>query len=321
MNKLFFWRQTEDSYIDEKEKKERKKYTKDGERRYKYLAAKVVRFYYIAFSVTILIVLTTFTIAISNANHYDVVDSGDGVESEQKMAGTTMFLADRTYHPNTNQAEFLFQVSREPIYQKQPIQMIVAERKSQKELKSKLLELNEEYMLVIVSDVPANWKEIVFDFGENELVVDTSTEVKTSHLLTKGDEEIIKEGEMKQVSFFFSDLETPQTKGYSNMTDDDYLRYYAEKQIDAADELMTRYAKDIKTLEKDVKHMDKQIEQLKEDKKYQTETTQLETDQSIKSIQSEQEKIRSKVQETKLGIKQLNDRKGKLEEWLSDHPS
>ncbi|EGK9572746.1 hypothetical protein HB952_11300 [Listeria welshimeri] len=321
MNKLFFWRQTEDSYIDEKEKKERKKYTKDGERRYKYLAAKVVRFYYIAFSVTILIVLTTFTIAISNANHYDVVDSGDGVESEQKMAGTTMFLADRTYHPNTNQAEFLFQVSREPIYQKQPIQMIVAERKSQKELKSKLLELNEEYMLVIVSDVPENWKEIVFDFGENELVVDTSTEVKTSHLLTKGDEEIIKEGEMKQVSFFFSDLETPQTKGYSNMTDDDYLRYYAEKQIDAADELMTRYAKDIKTLEKDVKHMDKQIEQLKEDKKYQTETTQLETDQSIKSIQSEQEKIRSKVQETKLGIKQLNDRKGKLEEWLSDHPS
>ncbi|EHO5110667.1 hypothetical protein KLP99_002897 [Listeria monocytogenes] len=321
MNKLFFWRQTEDSYIDEKEKKERKKYTKDGERRYKYLAAKVVRFYYIAFSVTILIVLTTFTIAISNANHYDVVDSGDGVESEQKMAGTTMFLADRTYHPNTNQAEFLFQVSREPIYQKQPIQMIVAERKSQKELKSKLLELNEEYMLVIVSDVPENWKEIVFDFGENELVVDTSTEVKTSHLLTKGDEEIIKEGEMKQVSFFFSDLETPQTKGYSNMTDDDYLRYYAEKQIDAADELMTRYAKDIKTLEKDVKHMDKQIVQLKEDKKYQTETTQLETDQSIKSIQSEQEKIRSKVQETKLGIKQLNDRKGKLEEWLSDHPS
>lgn len=321
MNKLFFWRQTEDSYIDEKEKKEREKYTKDGERRYKYLAAKVVRFYYIAFSVTILIVLTTFTIAISNANHYDVVDSGDGVESEQKMAGTTMFLADRTYHPNTNQAEFLFQVSREPIYQKQPIQMIVAERKSQKELKSKLLELNEEYMLVIVSDVPENWKEIVFDFGENELVVDTSTEVKTSHLLTKGDEEIIKEGEMKQVSFFFSDLETPQTKGYSNMTDDDYLRYYAEKQIDAADELMTRYAKDIKTLEKDVKHMDKQIVQLKEDKKYQTETTQLETDQSIKSIQSEQEKIRSKVQETKLGIKQLNDRKGKLEEWLSDHPS
>ncbi|MBC1453259.1 hypothetical protein HB790_14075 [Listeria welshimeri] len=321
MNKLFFWRQTEDSYIDEKEKKERKKYTKDGERRYKYLAAKVVRFYYIAFSVTILIVLTTFTIAISNANHYDVVDSGDGVESEQKMAGTTMFLADRTYHPNTNQAEFLFQVSREPIYQKQPIQMIVAERKSQKELKSKLLELNEEYMLVIVSDVPENWKEIVFDFGENELVVDTSTEVKTSHLLTKGDEEIIKEGEMKQVSFFFSDLETPQTKGYSNMTDDDYLRYYAEKQIDAADELMTRYAKDIKTLDKDVKHMDKQIVQLKEDKKYQTETTQLETDQSIKSIQSEQEKIRSKVQETKLGIKQLNDRKGKLEEWLSDHPS
>lgn len=321
MNKLFFWRQTEDSYVDEKEKKERKKYTKDGERRYKYLAAKVVRFYYIAFSVTILIVLTTFTIAISNANHYDVVDSGDGVESEQKMAGTTMFLADRTYHPNTNQAEFLFQVSREPIYQKQPIQMIVAERKSQKELKSKLLELNEEYMLVIVSDVPENWKEIVFDFGENELVVDTSTEVKTSHLLTKGDEEIIKEGEMKQVSFFFSDLETPQTKGYSNMTDDDYLRYYAEKQIDAADELMTRYAKDIKTLDKDVKHMDKQIVQLKEDKKYQTETTQLETDQSIKSIQSEQEKIRSKVQETKLGIKQLNDRKGKLEEWLSDHPS
>lgn len=321
MNKLFFWRQTEDSYIDEKEKKERKKYTKDGERRYKYLAAKVVRFYYIAFSVTILIVLTTFTIAISNANHYDVVDSGDGVESEQKMAGTTMFLADRTYHPNTNQAEFLFQVSREPIYQKQPIQMIVAERKSQKELKSKLLELNEEYMLVIVSDVPENWKEIVFDFGENELVVDTSTEVKTSHLLTKGDEEIIKEGEMKQISFFFSDLETPQTKGYSNMTDDDYLRYYAEKQIDAADELMTRYAKDIKTLDKDVKHMDKQIVQLKEDKKYQTETTQLETDQSIKSIQSEQEKIRSKVQETKLGIKQLNDRKGKLEEWLSDHPS
>lgn len=321
MNKLFFWRQTEDSYIDEKEKKERKKYTKDGERRYKYLAAKVVRFYYIAFSVTILIVLTTFTIAISNANHYDVVDSGDGVESEQKMAGTTMFLADRTYHPNTNQAEFLFQVSREPIYQKQPIQMIVAERKSQKELKSKLLELNEEYMLVIVSDVPENWKEIVFDFGENELIVDTSTEVKTSHLLTKGDEEIIKEGEMKQVSFFFSDLETPQTKGYSNMTDDDYLRYYAEKQIDAADELMTRYAKDIKTLDKDVKHMDKQIVQLKEDKKYQTETTQLETDQSIKSIQSEQEKIRSKVQETKLGIKQLNDRKGKLEEWLSDHPS
>ncbi|ECW7471467.1 hypothetical protein F3246_15020 [Listeria monocytogenes] len=321
MNKLLFWRQTEDSYIDEKEKKERKKYTRDGERRYKYLAAKVVRFYYIAFSISILIVLTTFTIAITNASHYDVVDSGSGVDTERKLAGTTMFLADRTYHPNTNQAEFLFQVSREPIYQKQPIQMVVAERKTKKELKSKLLELSEEYMLVIVNDIPENWKEIVFDFGENELLVDTNTEVKTSHLLTKDDEEIIKEGEMKQCSFFFSELKTPQTKGYSNMSDDDYLRYYADKQIDAADELMTKYAKDIQTLDKDVEHMDKQIEQLKDDKKYQTETTQLETDQSIKSIQSEQDKIRSKVQETKLGIKQLNDRKGKLEEWLSDHPA
>ncbi|MDT0067300.1 hypothetical protein QJV38_14120 [Listeria cossartiae subsp. cayugensis] len=321
MNKLLFWRQTEDVYIDEKEKKERKKYTKDGERRYKYLAAKVVRFYYIAFSISILIVLTTFTIAIFNANKYDVVDSGNGVEAEQKMAGTTLFLADRTYHPNTNQAEFLFQVSREPIYQKQPIQMVVAERKTKKELKSKLLELSEEYMLVIVNDVPENWKEIVFDFGENELFIDTNTEVKTSHLLTKGNEEIIKEGEMKQCAFSFSELKTPKEKGHSNMTDDDYLRYYAEKQIEAADDLMIKYAKDITALEKDVEHMDNQIEQLKGDKKYQTETTQLETDNSIKSIQNEQGKIHEKVQETKLGIKQLNDRKGKLEEWISDHPS
>ncbi len=307
--------------MDEQAKKERKKYTKDGERRYKYLAAPVVRFYYAAFAVTVMIVLSTFIIAITNASHYDVVDSGEGEGTVQKMAGTSLFLADRTYHPNTHQAEFLFQVSREPLYQKQPIQMVAAERKTRKELKSKLLELNEEYILVIVSDVPDEWKEIVFDFGENELYVDTNAEVKTDYLLTEGDDEIIKEGEFKQCTFSFSAEKTEVTKGYSSMTDDDYLRYYAEKQITAAEDLMVKYDKDISRLEDDVKHMDKQIKQLTEDKKYQTEVTKEETDQSIETIQSEQEKIETKVQETKLGIQQLDARKGKLEEWLSDHPA
>ncbi len=307
--------------MDEQAKKERKKYTKDGERRYKYLAAPVVRFYYTAFAVTVMIVLSTFVIAITNASHYDVVDSGEGEDTVQKMAGTSLFLADRTYHPNTHQAEFLFQVSREPLYQKQPIQMVAAERKTRKELKSKLLELNEEYILVIVSDVPDEWKEIVFDFGENELYVDTNAEVKTDYLLTEGDDEIIKEGEFKQCTFSFSAEKTEVTKGYSSMTDDDYLRYYAEKQITAAEDLMVKYDKDISRLEDDVKHMDKQIKQLTEDKKYQTEVTKEETDQSIETIQSEQEKIETKVQETKLGIQQLDARKGKLEEWLIDHPA
>ncbi len=321
VNKLFFWKKTEEDYLSEQAKKERKKYTKNGERKFKYLAAPVVKFYYTAFVLTLMVLLITFVLAVVNAGHYDVVDNGEGKDTMQKMAGTSIFLTDRTYHANTHQAEFLFQISREPLYQKQPIQMVVAEKKTKKELKSKQLELNEEYLLVIVNDVPEDWKEMVFDFGENELYVDTDAEVKTDFLLTKDDDAIIKKGEFKQCTFSYSSEKTKVTKGYSSMSDDDYLRYYAEKQITAAEKLMVQYQKDINKLKKDVNHMDEQIKQLIDDKKYQTEVTQEDTDQSIKVIQTEQGKMESKVQETRLGIKQLDARKGKLEEWLNDHPA
>ncbi|MCD2208585.1 hypothetical protein [Listeria booriae] len=320
MQFLFFWKK-DDDYLEEERRKERKKYNRKGERRYKYLASGVVKYYVIGFVFTLLVIISTVGLGIMNSNHYEMVDSGNGPENVQKLAGTNMFLADRTYHPNTHQAEYLFQIEREAIYQKQPIQMIAVERKTGKQLPSRMIELNEEYMLVIVSDIPDDWREVVIDVGENELYVDTSAKVKTGYLLTKEDDDIIKKGTFKQGTFSFSEEKTPVRKGYSSMSTDDYLRYYADRQIKAADKLMLKYQKNIVKMNEDVAHMNKQVKELEEDKKYQIDTVKQETDQDIKSIRSQQEKLKVKVEEIKLGIRQLDARKGKLVEWLQDHPA
>ncbi|WP_088816458.1 hypothetical protein [Listeria goaensis] len=319
MYKLRFW-QREDG-LSEKERKERKKYNKKGERKFKFLQAKIVRFYYIAFALTVIILVSTVSMILVNAGKLDIEDSGSGSENQQKMAGTTLFLADRTYHPNTHQAEFLFQVTREPLYQKQPIELLVTEKKTKKELPSEWLELNEEYMLVVVSDIPDNWKELVFDMGEHELYVDERAEVKTDYLLTERSQDIIQKGEFMQITFAFSQDKTRQTSGKPNQSEEDYLRYYATRQMTSADDYMYHYRQEIKKMKQDIAHMDTQIKELKEDQKYQTEKQQEQSNQDITSIQHEQDRLQEKVSDTKLGIQQLERRKEKLQNWLTDHPA
>lgn len=320
MQFLFFWRK-KPSFWEEEARQEQKKYTKKGERKYKYLQSKIIRFYHIAFVLTALVLLATFSIAVINAGKFNTEDSGSGAKNQLRLAGTEMFLADRTYRPNTHSAEFLFQIKREPIYQKQPMQMVVAEKKTRQKLPSKLIELNEEYMLVVVQDIPEKWKEIVIDIGENELYVDTNSEVKTDYLLTKDKSEIVKTGEWKQGAFHFSKEKTPSKNISSPLDEEGYLRYYAERQVQAADRLADGYEADMDRLNQNIKHMDKQIASLESDKKYQTDKQQEMTNSDIKSIKGQQEGMRGKLSEMKLGIKQLMARKGKLVEWLRDHPA
>lgn len=319
MNPFNIFNKSEDVF-EQEQRKEAKKYDKQGERKFKHLTSKIVSFYHLTFALSVVVVVVTIALALVNVTDYDITDSGEGSENSQRMAGTTLFLADRTYHSNTHQAEFLFQKDREAIYQKEPIEMIVSERKTKQELTHRIIELNEEYMLVIVSDVPDNWQELVMDMGEYELYVDTNSEVKTDYLLTKDEEQLIKKGEMKQVAFSFANQQTPDKKGDANMSDEDYLRYYSVRQIEAANRLIDTYEKSIKTLQADIKHMTKQVDLLKEDKTYQVASAQEQTDQDMTTIEKQQEKFQEKISETELGIKKLDARKDKLNAWLSDHP-
>lgn len=319
MNPFNFFKKSEDIF-EQEQRKEAKKYDKQGERKYKLLTDKIVTFYHVMFSLSAFVIIGTIVLALINVTDYDVADSGEGAKNSQRMAGTTLFLADRTYHSNTHQAEFLFQKDRDAIYQKEPIEMIVSERQTKQELTHRVIELNEEYMLVIVSDVPEKWQEIVMDMGEYELYIDTNSEVKTDYLLTKDEEQLIQKGDMRQVAFSFSKKSTPDHAGDADMSDEDYLRYYSHRQIKSADRLIKNYKKSIDTLSIDIDHMKKQVTLLNEDKTYQVTKSQEKTNQDIDTIQKQQEQFKEKISETQLGIKQLDARKGKLKEWLSDHP-
>lgn len=314
--RLFEFLKKEDDFFILEEKKT--KLNKMGEQRYKYLSNGIIKFYYMGGIISLFILALTLSLAVINMNQFDTRDSGD---SRVTLSGTTLFLVDRAYHPNTREVQFLFQIHRRSLYRKQPIEMVVAERRSRQELPSRILELGEEYILIIVSEVEDNWREIVIDLGEREMRMDRNQQIQTDFLLSNAENRVISFGDFKQGTFFFSRENTPTQLAQENMTDLDYLRYYAIRQIEIASDLIENHIEDIFLLEEVILDMYDQIRMLENAKQYQTTTQQQNTKSDIRVIESEQGRTRNMIQDIYSGIEQLMERVDILEQWLADHPS
>ncbi|KGL46345.1 hypothetical protein EP56_01780 [Listeriaceae bacterium FSL A5-0209] len=296
-----------------------RRYDKTGERRFKFLKKKWSKFLYTMAGLTVVVFLLTFGCIIFNLNKIEVTDSGHGAKTVQRMAGTSLFLVDRMYEPKTHQAAFLFQIEREALYQKQPIELRVGERKTQVELPSEWIPISDEYGLVLIQDVPEDWRQFMIDIGETERFVDESVKVSTSYLLSPDGEKMIQEGDMKQVFFGFTKEETPQLKSVVANTKREYTRYFTERQIQGAEKRKEEYAQAAKQLAKDIDSLKKQQVSLTEDKKYQIEEKQKETDQRIESTTSKMVSYQEKIKELELGIQQLTRTQEKLRQWLQEN--
>ncbi|MBC2057985.1 hypothetical protein HCJ57_15775 [Listeria booriae] len=284
----------------------------------KHLSNKGVMFPYIMAVITVLFVISVATCTFLFGTPFQAKDTGTGSENQVRLAGTSMFIVQKTIDEKTHRAEVLYQINRASLYQKQPLFALAAEQKNEIELPSKLVSISDDYVLLVIDDIPDNWRELVIDVGEYKVDDSQDDRVDTDYLLTKETKKTKKKEDDSFVKgvFNIAQKKMPDTKNLEALSDKQYILKYATLQIKSANGRIAKWEKDIVSMKEQIGDFTKQIQRLEKDKGLNTTKENQEMEADVTSVQRAIEKKERSIESRKEAIAEVQEKIKKLEEKI-----
>lgn len=239
-----------------------------------------------------------------------IVDAGIGQKSVAEVGKTEVMIVDKTINPKTHYGEIIFRVDQPVTEVGITYEAVVGENETKGLVSSKLSKIHDQYYLLQIHKIPDKWRQLVVDFGY--------TSVEKPKLNTNYDvenvEEILKKKEEKteQATFIFDYRKMSTDKKLANKSMDSYIIQVTEIEMKNVDKLLKKIEEDCNVLDKEIQLFIKKIEELTDQKAFQTEEQQKNTDAEIDNLHREISSYESAVLDMEKQSDHLKEKKQKL---------
>ncbi|MDF2855271.1 MAG: hypothetical protein K0Q87_1122 [Neobacillus sp.] len=277
-------------------------------------------FYYGMGAATILVALFLLVNILSYQKTH-IEDSGIGNKSLLTLQSVDLNIISEMYNPKNNYAQILISASNSDdngsLYK---VESIVSELSSRAQLKSKLVQVTDQYYVLKIYNLPDDFEQVVIDIGvfnldNNEQVSD----VDLSNLLTSsaknsnsnsGDN--FEQGTWKLSGVHMKKTSIrPEPKDY-------YTILYTKLEQENAYKIINNINKVILSDKESSAKLQRQIKSLKESERYQTDEEIKNTEDNISNLKSSVSQIEDGIKDQMTLKNQLEDKIEKLELQRSD---
>lgn len=277
-----------------------------------FLNGKAKYFYYVMGCIT----LFCFAFLIVKIVTYEegvAEDSGTGEKSELSLGDDSIQMISRKYNPNNHYMEILVQVQSE-VSMDQQVDMIVTDGKEKRKLKKNWMQVTDQYYVLGVPNVPADWAVLFIDVGVIILPDNQEVQVDLDNLLGGESGEKQENGATvyqdlwtvtRDKTEIQRDLE-PQSEPY-------YVIKYSELEIQESNKKLKEMDTFISDLEKEIKETKEKIVTLEGEERYQTTSEMEKTEQTIHQLESQISAAENEISSEQVAQKELQEKIEKLQ--------
>ncbi|MBF2356023.1 hypothetical protein [Listeria seeligeri] len=277
-----------------------------------FLNGKAKYFYYVMGCIT----LFCFAFLIVKIVTYEegvAEDSGTGEKSELSLGDASIQMISRKYNPNNHYMEILVQVQSE-VSMDQQVDMIVTDGKEKRKLKKNWMQVTDQYYVLGVPNVPADWAVLFIDVGVIILPENQEVQVDLDNLLGGESGEKQENGATvyqdlwtvtRDKTEIQRDLE-PQSEPY-------YVIKYSELEIQESNKKLKEMDTFISDLEKEIKETKEKIVTLEGEERYQTTSEMEKTEQTIHQLESQISAAENEISSEQVAQKELQEKIEKLQ--------
>lgn len=252
-------------------------------------------------------------------------DSGTGEKSELSLGDASIQMISRKYNPNNHYMEILVQVQSE-VSMDQQVDMIVTDGKKKRKLQKNWMQVTDQYYVLGVPNVPADWAVLFIDVGVIILPENQKVQVDLDNLLGGESGEKQENGATVYQDLWTvtrdktevqRDLE-PQSEPY-------YVIKYSELEIQESNKKLKEMDTFISDLEKEIKETKEKIVTLEGEERYQTTSEMEKTEQTIHQLESQISAAENEISSEQAAQKELQEKMEKLQlrkddqqKWLNE---
>ncbi|WP_088816334.1 MULTISPECIES: hypothetical protein [Listeria] len=266
-----------------------------------YLGGKTKYFYYGMALVTVFVFSWLGYKVLTYQTSLDT-DSGVGVPSQLALNTTTVQMISRQYNPHNQYLEILVQAKSEDFQWNEKLETIVTEGEEKQRLPHTFLRVTDQYYVLGVKNVPADWHVIYIDVGLIVAPENRQVDVDLGNLLgEKGAQKQADGTTVYQDLWTLNHEKTKRDVTLQPKTESDYVIQYTQLEIQESQKLIQKIDTYMANVKKEQKRVKNEIEKLQQEERYQTETEIENTEDTIHNLQANVAQLEAdrKKQQTK----------------------
>lgn len=278
-----------------------------------FLHGKAKYFYYVMGIIT----LFCFSILLVKIVTYEegiAEDSGIGKKSELHLEEASIQMISRKYNPTNRYLEILVQVKQDVVDLNKRTEVLVTEGGKKQKLEKEWLQVTDQYYVLGVPNVPADWAVLFIDVGVIIFPENQAVEVELDNLLGgMNGEKQEKDTTVYQDLWTVTKEKTTIQRNLQPQSEPYYVIKYSELEIQESNKKVKEIDRYIAELEKDMDKTETKINTLEGEKRYQITSEREKTDQTIHRLESQIDASSDKIASEKMAKKELQEKINKLQ--------